>query len=76
VAGDFASGGGAVKTANAIADVILRVLHARGLTVVRAADTTFGSDMQDMDFAIDCANHAETALQRGDEWRPADGRAS
>lgn len=51
-----------MKTANTIADVILRYLQGNGLTIVRLADTTFGSDGADAAFAVDIAVHAEKAL--------------
>lgn len=52
-----------MNTANTIAEAILSVLQSNGLTVVRQADTTFGSAAQDTAFAIDCAVAAEERLE-------------
>ncbi len=67
-----------MKTANTIAEAILQVLQSNNLTVVRRADTTFGSEAQDTCFAIDCAVAAEERMAAQEPevrvfgWRPSD----
>lgn len=55
------------------AEAIIRVLQARGLTVVRQADTTFGSDEQDIKFAneVDDLLERNNATTANDVWSPA-----
>jgi hypothetical protein len=61
-----------------LADLIVRMFQSRGLTVVKLADTSFGSDAQDAMFALDVAAAADELLSTSEPqvrafgWRPSD----